>query len=607
MAPRARSGLIAAALLLSSCSNRHAAPPPLTLVRTSLGSESRQVLLNQELTVYFSAPVDPLSVTADTVAVLDADGRQLAGRLRVGNQSVTFEPQPPLKPELDDGSYLPDRSYRLVVTGYPRPDGVRSSDGRILQAGVVVPFHTVGRDVRALGLPSPLQPVVGGSLPFLLRPAESYLPVPLDRPRLLLHFTAPVLPTSLTNEAFTVSLSQDGRYQHVEPRALRIVDPRPAGDLFAGCTVELDLGQDIQVQDGGRCRLRAGDQIVVELAAERPLRDYAARAAFGTPQWWLAVDGGLPPLWEWPEARSKTIGDLLRPGFEVLHGMVRPRVRLEAGNGSLGVFRPRQDTVLRPGAPFDRGDGVQVQSRGNQFPFLAIDIPEGITVRVVADQPVQLQSCSGVHIKGSLIVPPGSVDLPLRSGALIELRTLAETVGTTVLAAGDAIVSGSVSVMQDLQQGTALALVTGGNIDLHGSLPFRSVLAVDDGHGSITGTRQDAVTVVVVLTPGLPAGATLEVEGETPWHAMPPGYEAATVELVDADAQLTFGYQFVAPDPSNNDQPDPVKARRQQTTPLGAAAVATFPSGSFVRFLWKGTVQGDRKLPSLRGLRLRSG
>ena len=81
------------------------------------GRSVGDLLLNQEITAYFSHQLDTVTVTRDTFKVIDSRGRSIPGRLDIGTRSITFIPEPPLKRDLSDGSYHPGRSYRVVVPG----------------------------------------------------------------------------------------------------------------------------------------------------------------------------------------------------------------------------------------------------------------------------------------------------------------------------------------------------------------------------------------------------------------------------------------------------------------------------------------------------------
>ena len=51
---------------------------------------------------------------------------------------MTYSPDPPLQPSLDDGSFQPGATYQLHIAGNPRPDGVRSADGARLGSSMLV-------------------------------------------------------------------------------------------------------------------------------------------------------------------------------------------------------------------------------------------------------------------------------------------------------------------------------------------------------------------------------------------------------------------------------------------------------------------------------------
>ena len=116
-------------LLLAACSRVAPAPEPFRITRVSpqLDAQSPRLLLNDSITVYFSADVLPVSVTSDSVTLLDERGLSIPGSLRVGANWVTFQPTPPVTAELNDGSFRPGGAYWLMVAGSPRPDAVRAA------------------------------------------------------------------------------------------------------------------------------------------------------------------------------------------------------------------------------------------------------------------------------------------------------------------------------------------------------------------------------------------------------------------------------------------------------------------------------------------------
>lgn len=608
--------------LWSGCGNSH--PPakgPYEVVRSSpeLDADPR-VCLNQELTVFFADPVDPLSVTADSVSVLDADGHGVAGRLRVRSHAISFVPEVPLQADLADGSLLPDAQYELRLSGYPNADGVAAADGRRLSANYRRTFRTLPRDTSALGLPSPLLPVAPASMPFLMIPVTGGS-LAAGNPRPRLHFTLPVLPSSLTLEAFAVKRFRFvGGHQEIvplSPRGARLLsDPR---DEHPGSTVELDL-------DGAHGTLQPEDIVIVDLTSgDAALRDYAGRALQMLPggalQSFSVVAGGELPLWEWPGTSQGFGGqpgnglgdsDGLMPTFEILADRsVRPQLRVEAGDGSLGRFAPRRDTVLRAGTPFDLGDGKQVLSNGSEFAFLSIDIPAGVTVRIDGSgEAVRLLACGSIRIDGVLVIaaPPFEVRTRSRSWEFVPVQQLLEAAPVTLISGGNLLLNGSIRAeAEPTAAQTACCLIAGGRIERRGSIPPGTILGVETGSGDARLRGIDdplAVKLCTRLQPGLPDGARLTVSGATPWTRMPDELVGARLELVNWQNALQVWSQQAGPDPLRPDLPDLHNERQSPLRRVVGGTPLGFPQGVFLRFLIQAEVRGGEPLPTGRRLLL---
>ncbi|MFM1873876.1 MAG: hypothetical protein RL398_3298, partial [Planctomycetota bacterium] len=162
-------GLVAA----SSAACHRSPPPEFRVASTSpiLGEHADPLLLNDSITVHFAVPIAGLSVTEESFAVLDRDGRRVPGTLRTGSHWVSFVPDPPLSPTLGDGSFAPGEQYELRIAGMPRPDAVRAADGRRLAEAVSLPFRAAARDEVPIGLVAILRPPAG-DLPLLLHAKE---------------------------------------------------------------------------------------------------------------------------------------------------------------------------------------------------------------------------------------------------------------------------------------------------------------------------------------------------------------------------------------------------------------------------------------------------
>lgn len=594
------------------CACHRASPPAFEVLRTSpgLGSDTAPLLLNDAVTIYFSAPVAAFSVTPDSVAVLDARGDRVPGDLRIGLSWVTFTPRPPLSAALVDGSFVPGESYELRVAGHPRPDAVRAADGRRLEIGGVWTFRAAEREHRPGGLPAPLRPVAT-DLPLVLRSTEAPVALPIDRPIVRLHFSLPLLPSSVTASALQIQLIRSLRedLQTLLPKSVRAVSD--ASDGYLGSSVEIDLGSAPQRVGGDNLVLQPGDFIGISLRSDSEgLRDYQGNVLLpAPPQFWTVVPGASVGLLELPASTQVFADDDgLGPGFEVRDGVVRAQVRVEAGDGRLGVFRPLRDTVLAPGVPFDRGDGEMVESQGGTFAFRHIEVPKG--VRVTIDSrggAVHLLSMGAVRVAGELELLGGVVPLPERQLAPVPAASLLQLGATVLFAAGDVELRGRVHASDAIDAtATALVIASAGQVQLGGELPFRTVLAVHPAppRPAITGPRGQAQVRAVTFTHGVPAGVTCRVRGLSEWLQMPEGREVGVVRLVDAAPGLRIWWQAAPADAIRPEVPDlsPGRTGRLQFVADGERVIV--PPRGFVRFAFEAMVHAGEQAPQLRELRL---
>ncbi len=596
-------------LAIFACAGCHRAPPPdFVVLRVSPALDATApLLLNDTITVYFSAPIAPLSVLPDSVAVMDAEGHQVPGSLRAGATWITFTPQPPLTASLADGSFVPGQSYELRIAGFPRPDALRAADGRRLAAGLVLPFRAADRDHREAGLPAPLRPLAN-EVPLLLRHTDTTQELPADAPVLRLHFTQPLLPASATAAAFEIQSLRD--MVRLVPTRVRIVTS--SLDSHPGCTVEVDLGGLPLRGDGRAVPLSPDDWISVSLrGGEGALRDYRGDPVLpARPQFWHVVAGSTVCLLEWPSREvALPDEDPLAPGFEVAAGVVRPRVRIEAGDGSLGVFRPTKDTVVVAGVPFDRGDGVPVVSRGSHLPFAAIDVPAGVVVTLDArNGPLHLLAVGGIHIGGELRLEGGAAPLGDRRFVPVPAAALFDHGVTMLLAAGDVRLPGRVTRGAAVpNEGTPLVVASAGRIELGGELPFQTLLAVESEAArtqrAVVGPRGQTVVRPVEFTFGVPAGTRWPVRGATPWRRLPEGRTEGVLQLHDRDPALRVYMQIASPSAVHPEEVDPSPERRGRLQPVLDADRLVVPEGAFVRFVLEADVDSDRP-PGLRELRI---
>jgi hypothetical protein len=591
------------------CARVPAKPAALAIEHTSpdLSLAASPLLLNDSITVYFTAALSPLSVTTESFTVLDQAGHQVPGTLRTGTNWVTYSPDPPLQPSLDDGSFQPGATYQLHIAGNPRPDGVRSADGARLGSSVVYEFRIAATTDHPNGLPAPLRPA-GDDVPFVLKQPDVTLQLAADSPKLLLHFTQPVLPTSVRADAFEVLL-QRSTPAALMPRSVRVVTSRL--DHLPGSTIEIDLGAvPAFVAGGERTNLSPGDHVSVSLRRDRSgLVDYAGNPPLAaTPQIWSVVRGSSIALAEWPGPGDELDDPTgLSAGFEIDRGVVRPRVRLEAGDGSLGVFRPRQDTHLVPGGPFDRGDGVTVQSAGASFPFTAIDIPAGVTVTVDGSSGAHLLALGDIRIAGVLRLRGSGFPLPASLGLPIPGRDLLSLAPVALFAAGDVVIEGAVEVDGVVGDGL-LPLWMGAADQLHlfGPVPFQTLLVVEADPQRdaprVLGSRGQSIVRLGSFRYGCNA-PELRVRAETPWRQMPRDHDRGVLRL-DVDEGLAVAWQSTAPDPARPGLPNRTFGSAGRLQAILDQAVVAVPGGHFVRLELTAVLAAGRPVPKARELRL---
>ncbi len=596
-------------MAVTGCTRTPAAKPPLAIARTSpaLDESAPPLLLNDAITIYFSEPILPVSVTSDSVTLVDEAGQQVPGSLRVSSNWITFEPVSPLAPSLDDGSYRPGASYRLLVAGAPRPDAIRALDGRRLATPAAFPVRIARLDERPAGLPAILRPSAN-ELPFMLPPLAGGQ-LPASEPRLHLQFTQPVLPSSVVPEAFQVMLIATPPIELL-PRHVRVLSNRLDTQ---GCTVEIDLGALPARANGDPSQpLKPGEVVSVALGRGRhSVVDYSGAPPLPTPaQLWGVVAGNSITLLEWPSGDNQLHGDgELTPGFETSGGQLRPRVRVEAGDGSLGILRPLRDLVLRPGQPFDRGDGEIVVSQRGRFAFLAIDIPKGVTVRVEPGAtPVQLLAAGSVRILGDLVFDVAAAPVPPRQ-LQQPLAELAAAVPAAIIAAGDVELGGRILATAGPVEGTtSLLLASASSIELRGALPFQTLLAVEArgeaGTAAIRGARGQSIVFDPAFTYGLAAGADFALRALTPWRPLPPDRDGGVVSLLDQDRDLQVAWQQAPADAVRKNAPDLSIGRVGRLETVRHGDPIAFPAGSFVRFAFTARARAGQPLPRLRELRL---
>jgi len=183
------------------------------------------VALNEELLLHFSSELDRTSITSEALQVIDERGQAVQGERVVRGHTLIFRPQLPRNHDLLDGSFRPASAYRVVLGGFPRPDGIRSRSGALLSATLLLPFRTAeagGEDPLFLPPTSEPHPL----LPLGERGPQEVL---FPEGRILLECGEALDPTTVSDGTFALyrypSDSTDGEPEEI-PLHLELAENR---------------------------------------------------------------------------------------------------------------------------------------------------------------------------------------------------------------------------------------------------------------------------------------------------------------------------------------------------------------------------------------------
>lgn len=578
----------AAAWILVAGSCHRAPAPEFRIASTSplLGEAAAPLLLNDSITVQFADALLGSSITADSVFVLNRQGERVRGQLRVGSHWVAFVPEPPLSPGLDDGSLRLGESYELHIAGMPRPDAVRALDGRRLAEMTRLAFRVIGREELPAGFAAPLRPS-GDAMPFLLRASDGPGSVPADHLVVTLRFSAPLLPGSVQPAAFDVRALS--RLSAAIP--VRVAAVTAPGDLLPGSSVELEFSP----QNGEP--VMPGDWLSVALTSGADaLRDYRGDRVLPSPaQFWNVIAGRALTLLSLPgEQQVFAATEPLGAGFEVRLGRIQPRVRAEAGDGHLGLFQPSQDQVLTAG----------------RYEFAAVDIPRGVTVTL--DQslgPVQWLVTGAVRVRGNLVVVGGSAAFDERQLTPLPMQDWLDLRTAMVLAAGDLAVEGEIRTAAPAAPGTtSLVLASGGQLQLGGELPYRTVLVMDAQASTATsarivGPRGQAILRTAQFGATTTVAAGVAGDAVTNWVRVPDNQTLGEFAMEDASPGFAVAWQQAPPHAVALGTPDESPLRVTPFQRVRDRERVALTPGHFVR-LRLSAEAGTEGLPSARAVRL---
>jgi len=133
-------------LALAACTGSEGSPQRTLRLERMDPTIKDGVFLNEPLTFHFSAEVDPLSISRESVVIETEQHERARGRLSVEGRRVVFRPDVPHARDLSDGGFRPGAQYRVWLAGFPRPDGIRGAGGEPLAETVCREFTSVAVD-----------------------------------------------------------------------------------------------------------------------------------------------------------------------------------------------------------------------------------------------------------------------------------------------------------------------------------------------------------------------------------------------------------------------------------------------------------------------------
>ncbi|HED65266.1 MAG TPA: hypothetical protein ENJ09_06905 [Planctomycetes bacterium] len=453
------------------------------------------VLLDETLIFRFSAELDRASVTSASIRIFDARNpeRTARGRLRIHRDRLDFEPQLPRSEDLSDGGLLPDTEYTVKLAGFPRPDGLRSTDGELLASSMTLHFRTAPSSGVLFGGQES-----GGHLGIELPDGVSAGGIergPLDP--LVLTSTVGVDPRSLRRGEFCV-LPRDGDPdEDVVPLLPRVVDNHPRGariELFPagdrpglGDLRALDVGEYYLIRTRDEARDLAGNR----LPFGRPMLGLAGLSRnFGRP---LVTFSVVAPR------RMKelvTFGGTERPWYGEPLGFDATAYWPDDGSGV---------SIRYPAAAGDGSDGPLDPFEGlggrTDLAATSLRVPRGQEVDLSeAHGFLILRSQGGIEIEGRLTRhlegtwPSSLADQMERSSlgpeasrealtAWIERARRLNEPWTVLVAGGDLKVTGTIRV------DGPLLLISGGWLRIYGRVDADRVFKSDGGGENIERVR----------------------------------------------------------------------------------------------------------------------
>ena len=427
--------------------------------------ESVGIFLNEAIVVHFSADVERTSVTNASFVVRRVDdGRPASGRLSVDGPRVRFDPVIPRSRSLEDAGLLPSTKYEVVISGYPRLDGLRSVNGDPLSATTHWAFETAERTDPPSQLFDDLTPAFGAPLRLMATSVaqDEVLRLTCDEP---------LDPTTLKDSDFTLNLVTDAGPLDAIPVWLRLLQNEQRSGAKLGLAV-------LEVRP--RKALSPGTYLL-RPSAELSLRDFA-----GNQVW-------LPPT---PSSAQgfvlevrKQDGDpkTQRMELDFLDTALRSPIGVPGVDGT-ATWSGDGTVRLRIPAACGNGTEGEVNLEGmastTELNSLRLLVPERTRAELTAEGLIVLRSQGALRIEG-MLERRGNADAEfddprgLTVSQWLERADASERAWTVLVAGGDIVITGKLSM------DGPIALVAGGRIRIVGEVeaPAGRLWLVGEGGG----------------------------------------------------------------------------------------------------------------------------
>jgi hypothetical protein len=448
-----------------ACAQPQAELPPFELEGVS-PKVLTGVYLNEPLVFSFSGELDRASVTRASVRLTTKDGRAARGERLVEKSQLRFLPDPVRAPDLGDGGFRPGETYVVELAGFPRPDGLRSKDGRPLRSTVRFELSTVVVDEPR-----------GGGIVFLDRTTDQGLPMRFKAPTaeapeiraeirmgptdpIVLEGEEPLDPSSVRAEDFVLrpnAPEKRGELAESIPLTAVLRDNRDKHEYPPRGTTLLHLVPQRP--------LAPGAYLLTIDPGTLHLRDFSAHPV-------LVVMGNAPvrrmSIRVSSVAQSQAQGEHLE---EFLDTSLRSSALVPSAAGTALWNHSGRVEVRYPAAAGSGIDGdVRLEGREARQDIQAklLSVPQDVRCELAGEGLVVLRSQGSLEIAGHLVRKGASTPLafaaPTSLSAWLEEARKQGTSCTVLIAGGDLLLSG------ELECSGPVVFVAGGRVRVSGAM-----------------------------------------------------------------------------------------------------------------------------------------